>query len=185
VQDYILEVRKLIPSHICKKIINYLDHGFEDAGVVRKGEAVLDKKIRNCATRSLLEPSTLGEKIITNFIYSRIRIALESYQKKYTIPLAQDISQLDLLKYVSNEYKAGYKYHVDYGKGTSQRHLSISICLNNDFEGGEFKFELPNKEVQYPQNEGDCIIFPSNFMFPHQVNQVTEGTRYALIAWVL
>ena len=52
-------------------------------------------------------------------------------------------------------------------------------------KGGEFVFDLPQNKIQYPQNVGDAIIFPSNFMFPHQVNQITEGTRYALIAWVI
>ena len=68
---------------------------------------------------------------------------------------------------------------------SENRHLSITIGLNNEFEGGEFVFDLGNEKHQFPQNVGDCIIFPSNFMFPHSVNQITSGTRYALIGWVI
>jgi len=51
--------------------------------------------------------------------------------------------------------------------------------------GGEFKFNLNGVEVQIPQNIGDAIAFPSNFMFPHQVNKILTGTRYAIIGWVV
>ena len=105
------------------------------------------------------------------------------YQKKFDIDI-KEISQLDILKYETNKYKAGYDFHQDFGKGCTERHLSISICLNNDYEGGEFVFDLSSGKHVLPQNVGDAVIFPSNFMFPHQVNKITRGTRYALIGWV-
>ena len=93
---------------------------------------------------------------------------------------------MDILKYEANEFDAGYKFHVDFGHGHTERSLSISICLNNEYQGGEFVFSFfEESKVQIPQNVGDAIAFPSNFMFPHQVNKVTEGTRYAIIAWVI
>ena len=51
--------------------------------------------------------------------------------------------------------------------------------------GGEFVFDLPGEKYQVGQNIGDALIFPSNFLFPHQVNQITRGTRYALIGWII
>ena len=105
-------------------------------------------------------------------------------KKKFDIDI-KEISQLDILKYETNKYKAGYDFHQDFGKGCTERHLSISICLNNDYEGGEFVFDLPSGHHVVPQNVGDAVVFPSNFMFPHQVNKITKGTRYALIGWVV
>ena len=35
-----------------------------------------------------------------------------------------------------------------------------------------------------PLKQGELLIFPSNFMFPHKVEPVTKGTRYSYISWV-
>lgn len=184
-QEYILEFKKLIPANICEKIIKYYDNNFYDAGIVDETKKVsIDKDIRNCTQRSITIPSSFGERITLNYLYDKFHTIMELYRKKYPYSMTTQVSQLDLLKYEANKHKAGYHYHVDYGSSSMKRALSVSICLNNDFQGGEFKFKIGDEEYQYPQNVGDCIVFPSNFMFPHQVNQVTKGTRFALIGWV-
>lgn len=180
-KEYILEVKKIIPQTICKKIISYFDHGYEDAGTVGTGT---DKNVRNCMTRSLLNTKTFGEKICANFVKEKIFQCVDHYRQKHNVDI-EKISQLDILKYETNDFKAGYKFHKDFGSTCSDRHLSISICLNNEYEGGEFVFDTPSGDYTIPQNVGDAVIFPSNFMFPHQVNKITDGTRFALIGWVI
>jgi len=180
-KEYILEVQKLIPQHNCKKIINYFDNNYEDARTTGSG---VDKNIRNCLTRSIQNNThSFGEKLVNNYILDTVFKAIDAYKNNYPYLNIKKISQLDLLRYDSNDFPAGYELHTDYGTNSVERHLSISICLNNDYEGGEFIFDLKNEKVQFPQNVGDCLIFPSNFMFPHRVNKITKGTRYALIAW--
>ena len=180
-QEYILQVQKIIPSNLCKKIINYFDKDYEEALTTGFGA---NKNVRNCITRTVLETKTFGEKICSNAIQEKIFQCTEHYKKKFDVNIHK-ISQLDLLKYEANEHEAGYNFHQDFGKGCTERSLSISICLNNNYEGGEFVFDLPSGHYVLPQNEGDAVIFPSNFMFPHQVNKITKGTRFALIGWVL
>lgn len=182
-KEYILEVKKIIPKIVCKKIINYFDNNFKDALIQGDG---LNKDIRNCLTRSVLYPKTFGEVICSNVIKEKIFECVQHYQNKFNRIHISKISQLDFLKYETNKHKAGYKFHEDFGLDVSERHLSISICLNNEYEGGEFVFLLNDgSHFTIPQNTGDAVIFPSNFMFPHQVNKVTNGTRYALIGWVI
>ena len=58
------------------------------------------------------------------------------------------------------------------------RKLSMSIILNDDFEGGDF--EIHGEDIpKLPK--GSIIVFPS-FM-DHRVSPVTKGTRYSLITW--
>jgi len=58
--------------------------------------------------------------------------------------------------------------------------LSIVGLLNDDFEGGDFLFfENYNISLQ----KGDIVIFPSNFLFPHGVSDITNGTRYSIVQW--
>jgi len=180
-KDYILEVRKLISPKLCEKIIQYFDKDYNDAGTVGTG---IDKNVRNCLTRSLQKPKTFGEKICSNFVKEKIFNCVVHYQKKHHIDI-QKISQLDILRYDTNKFKAGYNFHNDFGNNVNERHLSISISLNNKYEGGEFVFDLPDGHYIIPQNVGDAVIFPSNFMFSHQVNKITKGTRFALIGWVI
>lgn len=180
-KEYILEVKKIIPQTFCKKIISYFDNNYQDAGITGEG---VNKNIRNCLTRSLLEPNSFGERICSNAVKEKIFQCVDHYKNKYELDIKK-ISQLDILRYDANQYKAGYDFHQDFGHDCSQRHLSISICLNNEYEGGEFVFNIPGGYYTIPQNVGDAVIFPSNFMFPHQVNKITRGTRYALIGWVI
>lgn len=179
--NYILEVRKSVPQKICDKIISYYDKELIDAKIT----AGLNKEIRNCLRKEILFPKTFGETILSNYIKSKIFELAKSYQDKHAHVYFSKISQLEILKYEANDYNAGYRYHVDFGSKSTERLLSISINLNNNFQGGEFVFDFSNQFKQFSQNVGDAIIFPSNFMFPHQVNKITKGVRYSLIAWVV
>ena len=58
--------------------------------------------------------------------------------------------------------------------------LSILGSLNNDYEGGELIF-WEDKVVEL--KAGEIMIFPSNFLYPHEVKLVTEGTRYSFVSW--
>ena len=179
-KEYILEVKKIISTSLCKKIIQYFDNNYEDARTV----GGINKNTRNCLSRDIVETQTFGQKLCFNAAREKIFDCVEHYKQIHKVE-PERISQLDLLKYEANEHEAGYNFHQDFGKGCTERSLSISICLNNNYEGGEFVFDLPSGHYVLPQNEGDAVIFPSNFMFPHQVNKITKGTRFALIGWVL
>lgn len=179
---HIREIRKLIPSSFCNKIINYYAN-FEDAKITDSQNPV-SKKIRNCKLTSILENSnTVGQKLVKNFIMYSLFKAFDSYKNIFPDCQITKFSQIDLLQYESNNYKVGYDYHVDMATSATKRILSFSICLNNDFLGGDFEIKTENQINLYQQNVGDCLIFPSNFMFPHKVHPITKGTRYALIAW--
>ena len=58
--------------------------------------------------------------------------------------------------------------------------LSVVGQLNDSFEGGEFV--VLDKTIK--MKAGDLLIFPSNFIFEHQVKKITKGTRLSFISWV-
>ena len=35
------------------------------------------------------------------------------------------------------------------------------------------------------QTKGSGVVFPSNFMFSHEVKEVIKGDRYSLMTWIL
>jgi predicted 2-oxoglutarate/Fe(II)-dependent dioxygenase YbiX len=181
-KEYILEIKKFLSSEICKKIINYHDEELQTAGIGIGNE---NRNVRNCDLKNLLLPNTFGEKILSNFIKQKFISVAQEYHRQHSHFKFDEVNQVDFLKYKANNFDAGYIYHIDHGSLASFRSLSISVCLNNNFTGGEFLFDLPEGEIQFPQNVGDVIAFPSNFMFPHQVKKINSGTRYALVGWVI
>jgi len=58
--------------------------------------------------------------------------------------------------------------------------LSVLGLLNDDFEGGEFIINSEKIDLQ----KGDLLVFPSNFMYPHEVMPITKGVRYSFISWI-
>lgn len=58
--------------------------------------------------------------------------------------------------------------------------LSVLGVLNEDYEGGEFVM-FGDRQIQLPA--GSVVVFPSNFMFPHEVKPVKSGVRYSYVSW--
>ncbi len=58
--------------------------------------------------------------------------------------------------------------------------LSMLGVLNDDYEGGEFVF---SETHEIPLKAGDIMVFPSNFMYPHEVKEVTKGERFTFVSW--
>lgn len=84
-----------------------------------------------------------------------------------------------LLRYKSPS--KGYDWHLDIGKGDAgNRKISMSVTLNDDFDGGELAFFITG-EFTVPPTAGQAIAFPS-FM-PHAVTPVTKGERWSLVSW--
>jgi len=183
--NYILEFRKCFSTSMCEKIISYHNHDLTDSAITDPVNPI-NKNIRNCTRKNILDPKTFGETLLLNYVKSKLTGCLKKYLETFPHCITTEFSQLDILCYESNEYKAGYNFHVDFGKTANNRTLSISVCLNNDYKGGEFVFHQPgSNNLVYPQNIGDVIIFPSSFMFPHQVNKIESGTRFALVGWAV
>jgi hypothetical protein len=59
--------------------------------------------------------------------------------------------------------------------------LSVIGLLNDDFKGGEF---VMFDDQMIHLRQGDFLVFPSNFLYPHTVRPVIQGTRYSFVSWV-
>ena len=85
-----------------------------------------------------------------------------------------------------------YRWHMDTNVASENlepsggmRKLSMSLLLNDDFEGGKFQMNLSSEEK--PQTiemaAGTLILFPSFIM--HQITPVTKNIRKSLVLWLL
>ena len=65
------------------------------------------------------------------------------------------------------------------------RKLSMSVMLNDNFDGGAFEFASYSKEeciiTPIEATAGSVIVFPSSM--EHRVAPITKGTRYSVVCW--
>ena len=59
--------------------------------------------------------------------------------------------------------------------------LSIIGTLNDNYTGGELIFF---DDTHIKLKAGELVIFPSNFLYPHKIKPVKQGTRYSYVSWV-
>lgn len=83
---------------------------------------------------------------------------------------------MNILKYEKSGFLPEHSDH-----GISSRTLSVVMYLNDNYVGGEISF--PQVGVTIKPEAGSIVFFPSNFVFTHQINEITEGVRYALPNW--
>lgn len=117
-----------------------------------------------------------------------IWVALEEYGKRYS-PYKKDY----VVKYSHprfNRYSVGQcmEVHVDHVKSLFEPDskgnrgipvMSVVGLLNDDFDGGEFLLRGEDMRLE----AGHIIVFPSCFLFHHEVKKVTKGTRYSFVSW--
>ena len=100
--------------------------------------------------------------------------------------------KIKILEYTNlriNRYGTGgfMQSHIDnihhsHGQKQGYPHITSLIFLNDDYEGGEFVI-CGDKYIEKIQ--GSAIVFPSNFMYPHEVKKVTKGKRFSVMTWIL
>ena len=71
--------------------------------------------------------------------------------------------------------------HHSHGQSYGYPQCSVLLFLNDDYEGGE----LIIADKKYETKKGSAIMFPSNFMFPHEVKEVTKGERWSVVSWLM
>ena len=59
--------------------------------------------------------------------------------------------------------------------------ISIIGFMNDDYEGGNM-FLCEDKKIDV--KKGSLLVFPSSFMYPHQITPITKGVRHSYVSWV-
>ena len=79
------------------------------------------------------------------------------------------------------------KYSMDGQKELGSHHDSstytVSICLNNDFEGGGCQFVRQNRSI-INKDIGSVIIHPGRLTHYHKGLPITSGVRYIMISFI-
>jgi predicted 2-oxoglutarate/Fe(II)-dependent dioxygenase YbiX len=180
IKDYIVVIENAITSALCDSILNeYKDSQDWIPAITAAGETDAE---RQCSTIGMSFSNIINKNknirlpLDKNMHATAGHVILQSKEKFNDCKIAED-SGYDLLRYEVGQF---YITHTDSFKAMP-RAVSCSFILNDDYEGGEFAFF--DRELVYKLKKGSCIMFPSNFMYPHEVMPVTSGTRYSIVTW--
>lgn len=184
-EKYIHTFDNIVSEELCSLIYNEYSNSddWEDSQIANK-ETPVNKNIRNCRSINL-SASNVKEKNfeirdkIDKLLFESVSNAVKMYSECHS-DFAIDIDTgYQLLKYDTGGF---YVQHIDSFK-TEQRSVSCSLVINDNYDGGEFSFF--GGDIIIKAKKGSAIMFPSNFMFPHEILPVTNGVRYSIITWLV
>jgi predicted 2-oxoglutarate/Fe(II)-dependent dioxygenase YbiX len=181
INDYIVIFDGVITDTLCDAILEEFSDEIEWQKTVI-GNGKVDDKIRTAETVVISYPHVIekNSKVrakLDKYVFASAGLAIKKYNEKFPRALIQEDSGYELLRYKEGQF---YTTHTDSFKDRP-RAVSCSFALNDGYEGGEFAFF--DRELVYNLKKGSCIMFPSNFMYPHEIMPVTSGTRYSIVTW--
>jgi predicted 2-oxoglutarate/Fe(II)-dependent dioxygenase YbiX len=184
VSDFIY-VQNVIPQQVCQDILNEIrskpwqKHSWYNYSASHyKSEPEKELDTQNCT-------EAMQEKLMP-FIFQIIEQYMIKFAPQEGDRLRSFVNTFTPIRF--NRYLPGtmMRKHYDHihsifdGQYKGIPILSALGVLNDGYEGGEFMF-FDTYEV--PLKGGDIMIFPSNFMYPHEVKEMTKGERYTFVAW--
>ena len=181
--DYVKVYENHIPADLCKsavkslKKINWREHAFYKPG---SNEYVsYDHELS-------VSHEHIPEKIEIN---KQVWFAIERYILKDFKSFEEWFSGWNGYSEIRfNRYdpETQMKLHCDHihsmfdGQIKGIPTLTVLGGLNDDYEGGELLM-FGESRIHLPA--GAVVVFPSNFMFPHEVKPVKSGIRYSYVSW--
>jgi hypothetical protein len=181
--DYIIVLNNVLPDDLCDDILE--EYNTSDIWhMASVGYQSMDLSIRNVNTIGISQENVINQnyeirKVLDDKIFKCTNFAINKYNEYFPHCSIIEDSGYELLKYETGQF---YKEHTD-SYNIHPRAVSCSFALNDNFEGGEFAFF--DRELKYKLKKGSAILFPSNFMYPHEIMPVTKGTRYSIITWFI
>ena len=130
------------------------------------------------------------EHQMTKYLETQIDRVVDEYIHNYL----QDITWFNYWNGKTRFYWIRYPTGSD-GMGTHADHvrnifdgtrrgiptLTVLGSLSDEYEGGDIVFwqDTPKR-----LEKGEVFIFPSVFLYPHEVTPITKGTRYSFAVWI-
>ena len=185
IEDYII-VKNTIPEKVCQSLINecnkvgWVKHAWNNnqtGDVYSNTTKELD--VISCTQE---QQNRLTDPIVEALLYYQDKCSWRNIRKENEAGWLKEFTRIRFNKY---EVGTMMRFHQDHihnifdGKRRGVPIVSIVANLNEDYEGA--KFLCRDKEIKL--KTGDILMFPSNFMYPHEVTECTKGTRYSFVSW--
>ena len=177
-KKYIGYYEEVVPHVLCRDIINY-NFNFQPSTYANHKGKTKTSNERVCMDEVWIKNG--------NVYYNDIKAAFEYTIKKYSEE-HELFSVIHHTDFRVNKYSEGGfmskhcdNIHHSHGQKYGFPQVSSLLFLNDNYDGGEFV--LCGDPLE--KKQGSAVVFPSNFMFPHEVKPITNGIRWSVITWLI
>ena len=178
VEKYIGYYKNVVPNDVCENIMDF-DLNFQPSTYSsHKG------KTGNSDERvSMDECWVKNDSVLWPTILSCYEEVIKRYSADFPLFSVQRTTDFRINRYTAGGFMSKHCDNIHHSHGQQYGYPQVSALLypNDDYEGGEFFVA----DHQYLPKKGSAIVFPSNFMFPHEAKAVTKGTRWSIVTWLM
>ncbi len=187
IEFYVKKIPNFLEPEFCNDIIfniknlDWQEHSFSYFDIEKN-----QFKLKNVSGEQELDIININSEF-TEIIMKKLWFEIDNYIKNIGFNWFngwQGYTQIRFNRYEKNKKMAEHCDNINTifdGNIKGVPILSMLGILNDNYKGGEF-IMFQNKKIKLKQ--GDLLIFPSNFLFPHKVEPVVGGIRYSYISWV-
>lgn len=182
-QDYIKVFENIVPLDLCDALCNEFANSDEWVDTaIGSSYQMVNKSIRSATAIAMSRQEVIDRNRevraqLDASLFNAVGSAIQKYSDLYPLSGITKDSGYELLRYETGQF---FTQHTDSSEKYN-RCISCSLVLNDDYEGGEFAFFDRKMIAKTPK--GSALLFPSNFMYPHEILPVKSGTRYSVVTW--
>ena len=175
--QYIKDVEKFVE----REVLSWVPHNDKPLKEDLNRKAMNTMYINNIRRNGLVDPNNpttkeLVEERLFNRFEKDFYEPLSRYTGEFKVPWTQK-ENYEILKYGEGNF---FIDHVDDGLYMTRK-VSMVYYFNDDYEGGEIIFPRFGVEIKPKANQ--LLLFPAAYIYNHNVNEVTSGTRYSMVNW--
>lgn len=183
IQDYVKVYKDFVDPALAKKLVAQLDavewseHQFYDS----MGDRYVSYEHELSVSHDAIDGKAELMQTIWNALHKYFSEDIKDMQSWFS-----GWGGHSMVRFNKYDPTTQMKLHCDHihsmfdGERKGVPTLTVLGALNDEYTGGEFimwedeVIELPARSV---------IVFPSNFLYPHEVRPVKSGTRYSYVSW--
>jgi len=184
ISDLKYRINGLVPKEVCQKIIDIFEkypelNGSESSYKYKSKTNEMDNfKCLNLSridnpNEDIQYALTIAKHYINIMTINYVNyIKSKKISPTFNNHLINSSENIRILKYEKGQC---IKDHCDVNYRTR---ASCTLNLNEDYEGGEFRFF--DGQIKDTYKTGDAMIFPAEPIWIHGTEPITKGTRYSI-----
>ena len=179
-QEWVGYYEDIIPKDECKNLIRDV----KNSGLLQPSTySNHTGEIKRSDKRVVMDDMWVKDKTTSSIINDFFSKVIRKYSDKFERFSCQRHSGFRVNRYSSGGFMSEHtdNIHHSHGQQYGFPQVSALLFLNDNYKGGEF-IVAGN---EYETKIGSGIIFPSNFMFPHEVKKITHGERWSIVTWLM
>lgn len=178
IEKFIMEYKNIVPKVLIDEVMG-ADLDFQKSEYANQTGKVenSDKRV-NMDEFWIHNTHELYEPLKSCFVNS-----INQYITDHPYFSVQHLTDFRINRYKEGGFMSRHydSIHHSHGQHYGYPHATVLLYLNDDYEGGEFI--VADKKLK-PKSRS-AVVFPSNFMYPHEAEVVTKGTRWSIVSWLM